>query len=159
MIHHRPRPAGVEPAPDVHPAPVPRPHAVAALEADSPELSTVRWLEQLRTDLAESVGGVVLRGARAVPIGTGLSTRPTSSAGRLAGWNLRETTGAAGAVVRLWNGRELGAAVLLATIGLPSGATDTHHFPGGGINVDDQGVIVELVSGSVEGVIFLGGVS
>ncbi|MEV4557784.1 hypothetical protein AB0K51_12380 [Kitasatospora sp. NPDC049285] len=122
-----------------------------------PEVEYIRWLSQLQADLAQSINGVALRAARPVAIGVAPngSQRPLSSAGRIVGWSVRETTGAA-AVVRLWDGREAGGQ-LLGVIAFPAGAAANVMPSGGGINVSDA-LFVEVVTGTVEGVLYLGGV-
>jgi hypothetical protein len=120
------------------------------------DVEWVRWLSQLQADLSESINGVALRAARPVSVGTGGGPRPLSSPGRIVGWSLKETTGAAGAYLRIWDGREAGGGQLLACISVAQGITTNHSTPGG-INVSDA-VYVEVVSGAVEGVIYLGGV-
>jgi hypothetical protein len=52
------------------------------------QIAMVRWLAQMRADVAETVGGVMLRGARAIPL-TVLPTILSASPGRLVGWSLR----------------------------------------------------------------------
>ncbi|MFC8717782.1 hypothetical protein [Kitasatospora sp. NPDC057198] len=126
-------------------------------QADPPEGEYIRWLSQLQADLAESINGVAIRAARPVPIGSapGSSARPLSSPGRVVGWSVRETAGAA-AVVRLWDGRDAGGQ-LLAAISLAASGAQTIMPTGGGINVSDA-LFVEVVSGAVEGVLYLGAV-
>lgn len=117
----------------------------------------IRWLSQMQADLAESLNGVALRAARPVSVGTGGTPRPLSSPGRIVGWSLKETSGAAAAYVRVWDSREAGSGQLLACIALAQGTSVNHSTPGAGINVSDA-VCVEVVTGAVEGVLYLGGV-
>lgn len=126
-------------------------------QEDPPESEYVRWLTQLQADLAQSLGGVALRAARPVAIGSApnSSGRPLSSPGRIVGWSIRETAGAA-AAVRLWDGREAGGQ-LLATVALAASDSHTVMPTGGGISVSDA-LFVEVVTGAVEGVVYLGGV-
>ena len=119
------------------------------------EIDYIRWLSQMQADIAESLGGVMLRGARPVPIGTapGGSPHPLTSPGRLVGWSVRETSGADAAVVALWDAREAGSRPL-AYISLAGGASDTRMLSPG-VSVVDA-LFVEVVSGAVEGVVYLG---
>lgn len=136
----------------VVPAPVPP-------EEGTKEIDYVRWLQQMQTDLTETLGGVMLRGARAVPIGTatGGTQRPTSSPGRLVGWSLRETVGTQAAVVRFYDGRDA-SAPLVATASLPQGSDRMAWLSPGGISLQ-EGLFVEFVGGlsqTVEGAVYLG---
>jgi hypothetical protein len=127
-----------------------------------PEIESVRWLMQMQADLAASLGGVMLRGALPVPIGSapGGSLRPLSSPSRIVGWSIHETTGTNPGVIRVWDGREPGSK-LLACLGVPAGGTDTRWLGSGGISVTDA-LLLEVVAGAslsttVEGVLYLGG--
>lgn len=122
-------------------------------EKETDELAYVRWLQQMSTDLAESLNGVLLRGARSVPVGLaqGATARATSSGGRLVGWSLRETAGAV-AVVRLYDGRSTDAP-LVAVANLAASASDTTWL--GGVSLT-EGLFVEVMSGAVEGAVYLG---
>lgn len=121
------------------------------------EIDFVRWASQLQADLAASLGGVMLRGALPVPIGAapGGSTRPLSSPGRVVGWSVLETSGAAPATVTVWDGREAGSKPL-AYIHLASGLGETIWLGQAGISVTDA-LLIDI-SGTVEGVLYLGGV-
>lgn len=123
-----------------------------------PEVEYVRWALQMQADLAASLGGVMLRGALPIPIGSapGGSLRPLSSPGRIVGWSVHETSGTNPAFLRVWDGREPGNKPL-AYIGLTAGQVLNHWIGGGGISVTDA-LSVELVTGTVEGVLYLGGV-
>src|SRR4051794_32192724 len=95
-------------------------------DAATPDTEYVRWMTQLQADLAKSLGGVMLQAAQPVAVGSapGGSLRPLSSPGRIVGWSIRETTGTAGAVVTLWDGREPGTRPL-AYVSLDQGKTET----------------------------------
>lgn len=128
-------------------------------EKSTAEIDYVRWLQQMQTDLTETVGGVLLRGARSVPVGTanGGTMRPTSSPGRLVGWSLRETVGTQAAVVKLYDGRD-NAAPLVGTVSIPQGSDRMAWFSPGGISLT-EGLFVEFVGGlsqTVEGAVYLG---
>lgn len=91
--------------------------------------------------------------ARAYP--QGMSGPITLSPGRLAGWSLRETSGAATATVRLLDGPDKGGA-LLAAVALAAGGTANQWLMPGGASYG-AGVYVDI-TGSVEGVVYLGGI-
>jgi hypothetical protein len=145
-----------------HPGP-----AAARLEISTPdesepvkEIEAVRWLEQMRADVAETVGGVMLRAARPVPL-TVLPSRVSTSPGRLVGWSLRiPVFGTNPAVVKLHDGADAGGD-LVAVINLPAASSDTKLLGGGGVSFSN-GLFVELVTSggtletAVEGVIYLG---
>ena len=90
---------------------------------------------------------------------TGSLSRPvTFAAGKLlgnpgiyTGFALRETTGAAAAVVRLWDNTSAASGQLLDTIQLPQGTDDRADYVHGIWAVN--GIFAEVVSGSVEGVV------
>jgi hypothetical protein len=122
------------------------------------EIEVVRWMEQMRTDLAESLGGIMLRAVRPVPL-TVLPTILSASPGRLVGWSLRETGGTNGFACRFYNG-DNSAADVVAIEGGPASAVRTQLFPAGGISFT-EGLYLSLVTGgslssSVEGVVYLG---
>lgn len=123
-------------------------------EKDTEEVDYVRWLQQMQTDLAESLNGVLLRGARPVQIGTaaGATNRPTSSGGRLVGWSIRETTGTTPAVLRFYDGRGSDAP-LVAVANLAGGGSATHWL-GSGISLT-EGLYVDI-TGAIEGAAYLG---
>lgn len=121
------------------------------------EIDFVRWASQLQADLAASLGGVMLRGALPVPIGAapGGSTRPLSSPGRVVGWSILETSGTNPATVTVWDGREAGSKPL-AYIHVGAGLAETAWFGQAGISVTDA-LLIDI-SGTVEGVLYLGAV-
>jgi len=128
------------------------------------EIDYVRWLSQLQSDLAASLGGIMLRGALPVAVGAapGGTLRPLSSPGRIVGWSLHETKGTSPALVRLWNGREAANSPPLAYIAIGQGGVDNVWLGNSGISVTEA-VLVEFVSGGglstdVEGVLYLGAV-
>jgi hypothetical protein len=69
------------------------------------------------------------------------------------GWNFTETTGAAAAKVRLWSGAS-STGTLLLSLGLAAGASASQWTTGPGV-LADGGVYLEVVSGSVEGAVFV----
>lgn len=131
---------------------------IAVPEQTDPATDLIRWLAQMQTDLAASLGGVMLQGALPVPVGTapGGSPRPLSSPGRVVGWSIHETGGVSPALVRIWDGREAGTKPI-AYIQVAAGATVNHWQGFGGVSVTDA-LLVEVVSGAAEGVVYLGAV-
>lgn len=109
--------------------------------------------------LARSRDGVTLQGAEAKPIaaapaGSGTDASFGNTGGRLRGWALRETTGAAGATVELRDGGPAGD--LVAPINLDPGETCRDWFGGGGISYTN-GLFLVRLSGSVDGALYLNG--
>lgn len=72
----------------------------------------------------------------------------------LGGWSMVESTGAAAAEVRLFDGSGVGGG-LLGIISLVAGASDTETFPGHGLTVETGKVYLDIVSGSVVGVLYV----
>jgi hypothetical protein len=99
-----------------------------------------------------------VKGALALPIGTTdkAKTVLSNSAGRLLGWAVEESTGAAAAKVQLLDGTNIDGD-LLAPISLAAGADSTQWFGPAGISFG-TGLFASLVSGSVIGTVWLGGV-
>ena len=127
------------------------------------EVDFVRWISQMQTNLAETVGGVLLRAARPVQVGVaeGAQNLASTSAGRLVGWSLRESTGTSPAVVRVWDGRD-NTGALVACVNLGQGASETQWMAPGGVSFQ-HGLFVEVIEGdglsvAVEGAVYLGGV-
>lgn len=73
-------------------------------------------------------------------------------AGFYAGFSLRETAGAA-AVVRLWDNTSA-AGKLIATIALPASSSKDFSVPAGVAFA--TGLFAEIVSGTVEGSVYIG---
>lgn len=108
-------------------------------------------LAQLR-GVIHTANAVRLRGtARAFPFTA--SQRIAMSAGRLHGFSLRETTGAASAIVRLHDGFDANGD-LIATVSLIAAESVRDWFEGG--LAFGAGLYAEIVSGAVEGAIYLG---
>lgn len=143
-----------------HPGPAASRLEVTVQDQPEPadEIAVVRWLEQMRADMAESLGGVMLRSARPVPL-TVLPTILSASPGRLVGWSVRETTGANPYVIRFHNGDNVGADLVAMVTG-GGGTADNKWFGPGGVSFT-EGLYVEVVTGAglsqaIEGVIYLG---
>lgn len=121
-------------------------------ETKPPEVDFMRFLTGLRAELAHSLGGVLLRGARPVPIGISAEATPyvSTSAGRLVGWSVTETTGAGTASVKLYDGN---GGLLIASLPLTAGQSRTDSLtPGLGVV---RGIYA-VVTGSVEGTVWVG---
>lgn len=97
-----------------------------------------------KMDISAGVAGAVAA-SRAVNSGSDVS--------RLRGWSVRETTGAAGAAFRLHDGQDANGD-LLATVGLLAGASDHRSLPGNGVCVERGRIFIEILAGSVEGVLY-----
>lgn len=122
----------------------------------APLIDFTAWLENLRTDVSETVGGVVLRGARAVQVGgdTGTS-RPTTAAGALVGFALRNTTAAA-LTAYLRDGRDANAPIVMP-LRFEADGIERESFAPGGINLT-EGLYVDAPAGALEGAVYLRGV-
>lgn len=120
---------------------------VAAIQAEN-----VRWISQLQTELSQSVGGVLLRGARVAQIET--ARRPMTSGGALIGYSIRENGGVA-ALVHLRDGPDA-AGDLVCTLALAAGESAQAWFGPGGLNIG-QGLFVHVETGSVAGAVYLRG--
>jgi hypothetical protein len=128
-------------------------------EPQPSEVDVFRWLAQMQADVVESVGGIMLRSARVVPL-TVLPTIVSASPGRLVGWSLRiPVFGANPAVVRLRDG-DSAAADLISVINLPAASSSNVWLSPGGVSFQN-GLFVEVVTGgsletAVEGTLYLG---
>jgi hypothetical protein len=144
-----------------HPGPAASRLEVVAPDEQEPadEIRMVRWLEQMRADVAESIGGVMLRGARPVPL-TVLPTVLSGSPGRLVGWSLRVPVFSSNpGVVKLRDGRNADGD-LIAVINLPAASSVTEWMAPGGVSFSN-GLYVEIATGAgletgIEGAVFLG---
>lgn len=67
----------------------------------------------------------------------------------LAGWSIRETTGAAIATVQLFDGNDAGG-VPVAEIGIAAGLSSNHSF-GGHLLVCRNGLFVNVLAGAIAG--------
>ena len=70
---------------------------------------------------------------------------------RYYGLSIRETTGSAGAVVRVW-GNTAASGLLLDTIALAAGESTREDYPGRGLAAP-LGIYLEVVSGTIEGTV------
>jgi hypothetical protein len=123
------------------------------------QVEFTRLIAELRTQMAETVSGVVLRGARPVAVGItrGATKRPTTSAGALIGFALRNVSDITDANVTVYfhDGPDAGADVILA-VSLAPGESARDWFAPGGIHLGDQGLYVEA-DGDIDGSVFLRG--
>lgn len=127
-----------------------------APEEKPPEVDFMRLMLGLRTELAHSLSGVLLRGSRPVPIGAtaGATASASTSAGRLVGWSITETAAAA-AKVTLYDGDPANGGTFLLSVPLLANGNDTKsltHGPG-----FIRGLFV-VTTGTVEGTVWLGDV-
>lgn len=107
---------------------------------------------QLRQGL-RTVSAVRQLGATPRQITNGTSRRISSSIGRLAGYALRETSGAAGATVRLHDGGDANGD-LLVPITLAANESLRDWFMPMGISFGEAGLFIEI-SGAIEGTVFI----
>lgn len=114
---------------------------------------TNEHLARIRDELI-STRGIVRAGAEARELANGVSARISFSAGQLAGFSVRETTGAAGAVLRFRDG-QISEGGLLLTVSLNPGESTRDWFLPNGIGFV-RGLSIEVVSGTIEGSVFLG---
>lgn len=143
-----------------HPGPAAARLDISAPDETEPvhEIDVARWLSQMRADLAETLGGIMLRAARPVSL-TVLPTLLSGAPGRLVGWSLHETTGTNPFLVRFRNGGDA-AQPLIACASTAAGGVDTRWMASGGISFT-EGLYVELVTGAnlsttVEGTVYIG---
>lgn len=130
--------------------------------ADDERGTFTQWLSELRAAVAESVNGSVLRGARAVQVGSrpGSTRRPATTAGTLVGFSLCAQPAAGANVVRIFDGADENAPLLMA-VSVPAFGGDSveQWFGPGGIHFGDAGLfIADEVGDPFEGSVFIGGV-
>lgn len=109
-------------------------------------------MRHVRDELVSN-NGVRRRGALARPIVNGASMKISVSPGQLAGYSLAEAAGAA-AVVRLRDGIDAGGDVLARINLAANGYADRWFLPHG--IAFTAGLYVEVVSGAIEGAVYLG---
>jgi hypothetical protein len=126
-----------------------RPAPDATLEAAV--YSIEGGLERLRAEMGATREAVQLRGAEAKPL-TGQTQRMTFAPGRILGFAVLATD-PSGAVLRIRDGE---GGTSLVPLSLAAGESAREWWGPAGV-ATTAGVYVELVSGSVEGTIFVGG--
>jgi len=112
--------------------------------------------DTLRAELVRSRNAVRLSGAEyrsLVAVSGGPGVRVMSSPGRIAGFSVRETTGAAPALVKLHDGPDIGGDLVM-TISLSAGESARDWFWPGGISLT-YGLFAEIATGAIEGVAYL----
>jgi hypothetical protein len=127
---------------------------VARTQAEDVLATLLRNFEERQVRIEQSLNGIQVRGARAVQVGTGGTTRPSTSNGSFVGWSLRETTGTTAAMVEIREGAADGP--LLAAVGLAPGETVRDWFAPGGISYG-AGLWVTVTDGAVDGAVYLRG--
>jgi hypothetical protein len=139
----------------------------ARLDIDAPDqaepegdIQFVRWLSQMQTDLAQSIGGITLQAARphTLTLGSATGSQLSGVAGRLVGWSVRETGGVNPLAARLRNGAD-NAQPIIAEIYAEAGKVDTKWLPPG-VSFT-EGLYLEVVTGtglstSIEGTVYIG---
>lgn len=122
------------------------------------EHATQAWAQKFEEQMVrqnQSLGGVLLRGAQAVQVGgaAGATARPSTSAGSVVGYSLRETAGAV-AVVRIFDGPDANGQ-LVAAVNLAANGSAGHWWGPGGVGF--TGGLFVSITGAVEGAVFLRG--
>lgn len=98
----------------------------------------------MKTDLSAGIAGAVAA-SRQVLAGGDVRA--------MIGYAIRETTGTAGAVIRFHDGNGPGTEVI-APVSLAAGESDRSILGSHGITVSTGRIFLEVVSGSVEGVVY-----
>jgi hypothetical protein len=118
------------------------------------ELAQVR--AEFSAGLKETRNALRITGARPFPVYG--SIRAANSAGRLAGWTFRETSGTGPATVSIYEGNDASdPQTLVATFTLTAGASLPGALPAPGVSFGEVGLFV-AVTGAVAGVLYLGAV-
>lgn len=86
---------------------------------------------------------------------TGANQVIRADASVFSGFAVRETGGAAGATVRIWDHASAATGTLLEVIRLAPNESAREHYGDGGIWAT-KGIFVELVAGAVEGAVRVG---
>ena len=118
-------------------------------------LALEHGLDSISAELGRSRNAVPLSGAeyRSMVSSGGAGVRVMSSPGRIAGFSVRETTGAGPALIKLHDGADVGGDLVM-TISLVAGESARDWFWPGGISLT-YGLFVEVVTGAIEGVAYL----
>lgn len=107
--------------------------------------------------IAETVGSIMLRGARPVPVFAN-TPQLSHSAGTFVGWAIRETSGVNPALVYLLDGAD-DAGIVIVPIALAPGESTRDWFGDSGINFGERGLRLRIAAGAIEGAVFLRGPS
>ena len=119
----------------------------------------LKWGAELQRSLAQSDAGVMVRGARAVPVGKspGAVTRPaTSGANALMGLSLKNTSDMTFCTVRLYDGESVADGELVLEIELSPSESAREWFGLAGISLQ-RGLVYHDPSGQTTGSVFLRG--
>lgn len=136
------------------PKPIP-----AAPEPAQADTEFVRWGAELQRALAQSVGGVMLRGSRAVPVGTAPSgtMRPASGhADALVGFALRNPSSTTETVVTFYDGHNANGNYLFE-VSLAAGESSREWWGAGGGVALTRGLFLSDSAGLMSGSVFLRG--
>lgn len=121
-------------------------------------LDAIAGLHAAMSGLHESVrtlNAIQQLGATPRPIRANQSGPLSTSAGRLAGYSLRETSGTDAAVIRLRDGEDTSDdGNILITLALAAGASADRWLMPLGVSFT-AGLFAEIVSGAVEGTAFI----
>lgn len=102
------------------------------------------WRPIRKSDISPTAGGAVTASG---------AITPTGVCKQVIGWSIVETTGTAGATIRLWDGVANEGSVIVR---IDLNANESTRDRGGppGIQCVSGGIYLQVVSGSVEGVIY-----
>jgi hypothetical protein len=102
------------------------------------------WRPIRKSDISTTAGGALT---------TSQQIAPTGVCKQLIGWAVAETTNAAGASFRLWDGVNVQGSVL-ARVNLATNESNRERAGPPGIHVVSGGIYLQMLSGSIEGVIY-----
>lgn len=132
---------------------------IAASTVEEVVSEFARVMTEFRADVARSLDGIKLRGARPVAVGInpGATSRPTTSAGAIMGFSFtnHDPNTAADITIYLYDGPDSDAPTLFE-VTLAPGESAREWFDGG-IHIGDQGLYVHA-SGVFSGMVFMQGV-
>lgn len=118
-------------------------------------VAMVDAVDRLRASLSHSSLGIALRAAEVRQVQSGnKSTIVSTSAGRLVGWGLRETAGAT-VTGYLRDGCDASGDIIVPFSLAANESTRDVYIPGG--LSFGRGLYVHIVTGSIEGSVWLGG--
>lgn len=108
-----------------------------------------------RAELAHSMNGVYLRGARLAPIGNSpnATARPATSAGALVGYSINNTGGAA-VTVRIFVGPDANGSHAVS-LSIPANTSKEAWLGPAGISYDDTGLFITTSAATIEGALYL----
>lgn len=102
------------------------------------------WRPIRKSDIAPTAAGAVTASGQLAPTGV---------CKQLVGWSLAETTGATGASLRIWDGVNTQGSVMVR-INLSANESTRDRSGPPGIQCVSGGLYLQIISGSVEGVIY-----